>query len=73
MSFAGLLLQFVAWPELSKILLVYGYLSRIPVAIVQFLAMRGAWGNAKDSLYAAFAIGPSLIAIVIFGGCSSVL
>jgi hypothetical protein len=54
MSFAGLLLQFLAWPELSKILLAYGYLSRIPVAIVQFLAMRGAWGTHYDALDPGF-------------------
>jgi len=54
MSFAGLLLQFLAWPELSKILLAYGYLSRIPVAIVQFLAMRGAWGTHYDALDPSF-------------------
>jgi len=30
----GIVLAAVAWPTLSKALLVYGYLSRIPVAIV---------------------------------------
>ncbi len=54
LTFAGLLLQFLAWPELAKILLVYGYLSRIPVAIVQFLAMRGAWGTHYDALDPGF-------------------
>lgn len=53
-TLAGLLLQFRAWPELAKILLAYGYLSRIPVAIVQFLAMRGAWGTHYDALDADF-------------------
>src|SRR6516164_251765 len=33
-TLAGLFLQFLAWPELSRILLAYGFLSRIPVAIV---------------------------------------
>jgi hypothetical protein len=28
-----------------QVLLAYGYLSRIPVAIVQYLAMRGRWGH----------------------------
>jgi hypothetical protein len=53
-TLAGLLLQFQVWPELSKILLAYGYLSRIPVAIVQFLAMRGAWGTHYDALDPGF-------------------
>ena len=35
----GLVLSAMAWPTLSKVLLAYGYLSRIPVAIVQYLAM----------------------------------
>lgn len=49
-TLAGLLLQFLAWPELSKTLLAYGYLSRVPLAIVQFLAMRGSWGTHYDAL-----------------------
>ena len=53
-TLAGLFLQFLAWPELSRILLAYGFLSRIPVAIVQFLAMRGAWGTHYDALDAGF-------------------
>lgn len=53
-TLAGMLLQFLAWPELSKILLAYGYLSRIPVAVVQFLAMRGDWGTHYDALDPGF-------------------
>src|SRR5215469_8393175 len=34
-TLAGLVLATMAWRTLSKALLVYGYLSRIPVAIVQ--------------------------------------
>lgn len=49
-TFAGLLLPFLAWRELSKTLLAYGYLSRVPVAVVQFLAMRGGWGTHYDAL-----------------------
>lgn len=36
------------WPELFQTLLVYGLVSRIPVVIVMFLAMRGAWGTHYD-------------------------
>jgi hypothetical protein len=50
----GLGLSAVAWPTLSKALLVYGYLSRIPVAIVQYLAMRGRWGTHYDALDPGF-------------------
>src|SRR5215469_3307785 len=50
----GLVLSAVAWPTLSKALLVYGYLSRIPVAIVQYLAMRGHWGTHYDALDPGF-------------------
>ena len=54
----GLVLAAEAWPTLSKALLVYGYLSRIPVAIVQYLAMRGRWGTHYDALDPGFpAIG----------------
>ena len=50
----GLVLSAVAWPTLSKALLVYGYLSRIPVAIVQYLAMLGRWGTHYDALDPGF-------------------
>jgi hypothetical protein len=47
MNFIVTLIAFVlcamAWRTLCKVLLAYGYLSRIPVAIVQYLAMRGRW------------------------------
>ena len=46
----GMLLPAFAWPQLFKALLVYGYASRIPVAVVQFLAMRGHWGTHYDAL-----------------------
>jgi hypothetical protein len=50
----GVALSAVAWPTLAKALLVYGYLSRIPVAIVQYLAMRGRWGTHYDALDPGF-------------------
>jgi hypothetical protein len=37
-----------AWPALARALAAYGLLSRIPVAIVMFLAMRGHWGTHYD-------------------------
>ena len=42
------IIQLPAWPALFKTLLVYGLASRIPVAIVMFLAMRGNWGTHYD-------------------------
>jgi hypothetical protein len=50
----GLVLSAMAWPGLSKVLLAYGYLSRIPVAILQYLAMRGHWGTHYDALDPGF-------------------
>lgn len=41
-------LQFFGWPELFKVLLLYGYAARIPVAIVMFFAMLGNWGTHYD-------------------------
>jgi hypothetical protein len=46
----GLVLCAMAWRTLCKVLLAYGYLSRIPVTIVQCLAMRGRWGTHYDAL-----------------------
>jgi hypothetical protein len=47
-------LQAVAWPHLFKALLAYGCASRIPIAIVEFLAVRGHWGTHYDALDAGF-------------------
>jgi hypothetical protein len=41
-------LQYFGWPELFKVLLLYGYAARIPVAIVMFFAMLGNWGTHYD-------------------------
>jgi len=38
----------IAWPALARVLLAYGLLSRLPVAAVMFLAMRGHWGTHYD-------------------------
>lgn len=53
-TLVGVVLAAIAWLTLSKALLVYGYLSRIPVAIVQYLAMRGHWGTHYDALDPGF-------------------
>ncbi|HXY42514.1 MAG TPA: nuclear transport factor 2 family protein, partial [Vicinamibacteria bacterium] len=37
-----------AWPGLARVLLAYGVLSRLPVAIVMFLALQGQWGTHYD-------------------------
>jgi hypothetical protein len=52
---AAAALQFRAWPALSKALLGYGYVARIPVAIVMFFAIRGNWGTHYDALPPGFA------------------
>jgi len=53
-TLTGLVLSAMAWPTLFKALLAYGYLSRIPIAIVQYLAMRGRWGTHYDALDPGF-------------------
>jgi hypothetical protein len=37
-----------AWPELGRVLLVYGLAARIPVAIVMFIAIFASWGTHYD-------------------------
>jgi hypothetical protein len=37
-----------AWPELGRVLAVYGLAARIPVAIVMLLAILGSWGTHYD-------------------------
>jgi hypothetical protein len=54
LTVAGLVLSAVAWPAIFKVLLAYGYASRIPIAVVQFLAMRGNWGTHYDALDPGF-------------------
>jgi hypothetical protein len=53
-TLVAMVLSLLAWPTIAKALLVYGYLSRIPVAIAQYLAMRGRWGTHYDALDPGF-------------------
>ena len=53
--FVGLLLlvaaaavQFFSWVKLFKVLLSYAFAARIPVAILMFFAIKGAWGTHYD-------------------------
>lgn len=41
-------IQYFGWPELFKVLLIYAYAARIPVALVMLLAMMGNWGTHYD-------------------------
>ncbi len=41
-------IQYFGWPRLFKVLLMYAYAARIPVAIVMFFAMLGNWGTHYD-------------------------
>lgn len=45
---AAAALQWPTWPQLARVLLAYGLLARVPVAIIMFLAMRGRWGTHYD-------------------------
>ncbi len=51
---AGGVLVLPGWPALFKTLLAYGYVARIPVAIVAFFAIRGAWGTHYDAMPPAY-------------------
>ncbi|HMG35982.1 MAG TPA: hypothetical protein VKM94_18750 [Blastocatellia bacterium] len=44
----GTLVAAPAWPSLFKVLLAYGFASRIPSTIVYFLAMKGSWRTHYD-------------------------
>lgn len=48
-TLAGLI-QFLGWPALSKVLLAYAYVARVPVTVVMFLAFQGRWGTHYDAL-----------------------
>jgi len=41
-------IQLWAWPGLFKVLLAYGLASRIPIAIIMCLGLRGHWGTDFD-------------------------
>ena len=43
-------IQYSAWPSLFKTLLAYAYTARIPVLIIMFFAMKGAWGTHYDAV-----------------------
>jgi hypothetical protein len=47
---AGGLIPLAGWPQLGKPLIAYGLVARIPVAVVNFLAMRGNWGTHYDGV-----------------------
>ena len=71
-------LQYIPWKELAQTLIAYGYLARVPVAIVMFFAMQGHWQthyNAElpGTMHMAFwpkylylAIAPQLIMWVVY-------
>lgn len=75
---AAVVVELLGWPSLGKALLTYGFLARIPVAIVMFFAMRGDWGTHYDALppnasvagfwpkYIQFGLMPQLIGWVAF-------
>lgn len=46
----SVLVPFLGWPALSKVLLAYAYAARIPVVILMYFAMRGNWGTHYDAI-----------------------
>jgi hypothetical protein len=47
-SVAGLLVAFVAWPALGRVLLAYALAARVPVVFVMLAAILGSWGTHYD-------------------------
>ena len=47
---AAFLVPLAGWPQLTKALIAYGYLARVPVAVVMYLALRGNWGTHYDGV-----------------------
>jgi hypothetical protein len=49
----------LAWPALGRLLLVYAFWARLPVALLMAAAMRFAWGTHYDALPPGFPGGMS--------------
>jgi hypothetical protein len=47
-SVVAIVVAFVAWPELGRVLVAYGLAARIPVALVMLVAILGNWGTHYD-------------------------
>jgi hypothetical protein len=47
-SVVAIVVAFVAWPELGRVLIAYGLAARIPVAIVMLIAIFANWGTHYD-------------------------
>jgi hypothetical protein len=48
-AIVALIVALRAWPELGRVLTVYGLAARVPVAIVMLLAILGSWGTHYDA------------------------
>ena len=47
---AGVVIPFLGWKPLGKVLLAYAYAARIPVVILMYFAMRGNWHTHYDAI-----------------------
>ena len=47
-SVVAIVVAFVGWPELGRVLIAYGLAARIPVAIVMLIAIFANWGTHYD-------------------------
>ncbi|MBI4164881.1 MAG: hypothetical protein HY508_04005 [Acidobacteria bacterium] len=50
----AMLIPLWGWRELTKVLLAYAYLARFPVALINFLSLRGSWGTHYDGVPPGF-------------------
>lgn len=44
-SLVGLTIAYRGWPELGRVLVIYGLAARVPVAIVMLVALGAGWGT----------------------------
>jgi hypothetical protein len=54
------LAAFAAWPVLGRLLLVYAYAARVPVALVMAVAIWKGWGTHYDVPPPGFPVMPQL-------------
>ena len=78
MIVGAVVLQYIPWRELAQTLIAYGFLARVPVAIVMYFAMRNNWHVHYNGMlpgaenfsfwtkYLYIAIAPQLIMWVAF-------
>ena len=50
LAVVGAVPQYLAWPAIARVLLVYAYAARIPVAIIMYIATQNVWESHYSAL-----------------------